>query len=118
MGRERRRISWPGHRLLLMDRGLSGLLRRDGCKMGTFVSFVDFSMSNDQCADSEYLQLSGTSSGVSAGIDVALAFVTATYSEAVAVKVANMLEYVRTTNSTFDHFAGLYGLSSANNTNV
>ncbi|KAH7370367.1 class I glutamine amidotransferase-like protein [Rhexocercosporidium sp. MPI-PUGE-AT-0058] len=56
-----------------------------------------------------------SSSGVSAGIDVAVAFVAEVYSEAAAVKVTNMLEYERHTNSTDDPFAGLYGLTNEKN---
>ncbi|KAH7417898.1 class I glutamine amidotransferase-like protein [Cadophora sp. MPI-SDFR-AT-0126] len=56
-----------------------------------------------------------SSSGVSAGIDVAVAFVTEVYSEAAAVKVTNMLEYERHSNASDDPFAKLYGLTNENN---
>ncbi|CZS99940.1 related to ThiJ/PfpI family protein [Rhynchosporium graminicola] len=56
-----------------------------------------------------------TSSGVMAGIDAALGFVTEVFSEAATVKVANGLEYIRHTNSTDDPFAALYGLTNEKN---
>ncbi|KAG4410890.1 hypothetical protein IFR04_015972 [Cadophora malorum] len=56
-----------------------------------------------------------SSSGVSAGIDVAVAFVAEIYSEAAAVKATNMLEYERHTNATDDPFAILYGLTNEKN---
>ncbi|KAJ7112855.1 class I glutamine amidotransferase-like protein [Mycena crocata] len=51
-----------------------------------------------------------TTSGVSAGIDGTLAFIEAIYGGAVAIDVANGMEYVRWTNASFDPFADLYGL--------
>ncbi|KAH9218288.1 class I glutamine amidotransferase-like protein [Leptodontidium sp. 2 PMI_412] len=56
-----------------------------------------------------------TSSGVSAGIDVAIAWIASVYSEKAAVQVVNMMEYVRHTNSTDDPFARLYGLTNEHN---
>ncbi|KUJ15122.1 class I glutamine amidotransferase-like protein [Mollisia scopiformis] len=56
-----------------------------------------------------------TSSGVSAGIDVMLAWISAVYSEANATGIANGMEYERHMNSTDDPFATLHGLTDANN---
>ncbi|KAF8854238.1 class I glutamine amidotransferase-like protein [Acephala macrosclerotiorum] len=56
-----------------------------------------------------------TSSGVSAGIDVTIAFIEAVYGNATATSIANGMEYVRHLNSTDDPFAALYGLTDANN---
>ncbi|KAH7355088.1 class I glutamine amidotransferase-like protein [Rhexocercosporidium sp. MPI-PUGE-AT-0058] len=56
-----------------------------------------------------------TSSGVSAGIDVTIAWIASVFGEAKAVDVANGMEYHRQTNSTDDPFAGLYGLTNAKN---
>lgn len=52
-----------------------------------------------------------TSSGISAGIDVALAWIAHVYNDDTAQDVANMLEYERCTDSTNDPFAALYGLT-------
>ncbi|KAJ6605118.1 class I glutamine amidotransferase-like protein [Mycena sp. CBHHK59/15] len=51
-----------------------------------------------------------TTSGVSAGIDGILAFIDAIYGADVALNIANGMEYVRATNSSYDPFADLYGL--------
>ncbi|KAL2070790.1 hypothetical protein VTL71DRAFT_13816 [Oculimacula yallundae] len=56
-----------------------------------------------------------TSSGVSAGIDVTIAWIAEVFGEAKAVAVADGMEYHRQTNSTDDPFAGLYGLTNARN---
>ncbi|KAL2848523.1 class I glutamine amidotransferase-like protein [Aspergillus pseudoustus] len=51
-----------------------------------------------------------TSSGVSAGIDVALAWIAHVYGEESARGVANGMEYRRVTDADDDPFAELYGL--------
>ncbi|KDQ31673.1 hypothetical protein PLEOSDRAFT_153893 [Pleurotus ostreatus PC15] len=51
-----------------------------------------------------------TSSGISAGIDAALAFVGEIYGEGLATDIANAMEYERNTDPTRDPFADLYGL--------
>jgi len=51
-----------------------------------------------------------TSSGVSAGIDVTFAFITAVYGAEAADEVANILEYERHTDPSWDPFAELAGL--------
>jgi transcriptional regulator GlxA family with amidase domain len=51
-----------------------------------------------------------TSSGVSAGMDVTFAFIGAVYGAEVAEEVANVLEYERHVDSSWDPFAGLAGL--------
>jgi transcriptional regulator GlxA family with amidase domain len=51
-----------------------------------------------------------SSSGVSAGIDVTLAWIGDVYGEEVARKIANGMEYTRHEDSGFDPFAELYGL--------
>ncbi|KUJ24687.1 class I glutamine amidotransferase-like protein [Mollisia scopiformis] len=56
-----------------------------------------------------------TSSGVSAGIDVTMAFIDTVYGNTTATSVANYMEYERHPNSTDDPFAPLYGLTDANN---
>ncbi|PVH73400.1 class I glutamine amidotransferase-like protein [Cadophora sp. DSE1049] len=56
-----------------------------------------------------------TSSGVSAGIDVTIAWISSVFSEKAAVQVVNMMEYIRHTNSTDDPFARLYGLTNEHN---
>lgn len=49
-----------------------------------------------------------TSSGVSAGMDVTLAFVAEYFGEAVATSIANGMEFNRAPSSTDDPFASLY----------
>ncbi|ETS75418.1 hypothetical protein PFICI_12362 [Pestalotiopsis fici W106-1] len=49
-----------------------------------------------------------TSSGVSAGIDVTLAFVATYFGEDVATSIANNMEFSRAPSSTDDPFASLY----------
>lgn len=61
------------------------------------------------------MRIKVTSSGVSAGIDVTIAFIEAVYGNATATSIANGMEYVRHLNSTEDPFAALYGLTDANN---
>ncbi|PVH82148.1 class I glutamine amidotransferase-like protein [Cadophora sp. DSE1049] len=56
-----------------------------------------------------------TSSGVSAGIDVTIAWIASVFGEAKAVSVANGMEYHRQTNSTDDPFSALYGLTNEKN---
>ncbi|KAK0245391.1 class I glutamine amidotransferase-like protein [Armillaria nabsnona] len=51
-----------------------------------------------------------TTSGVSAGIDGTFAFMEAVYGDNATETVANSMEYVRETNSSWDPFAELYGL--------
>ncbi|PBL01482.1 class I glutamine amidotransferase-like protein [Armillaria gallica] len=51
-----------------------------------------------------------TTSGVSAGIDGVFAFMEAVYGANATETVANSMEYVRETNSSWDPFAELYGL--------
>ncbi|KAL4778022.1 class I glutamine amidotransferase-like protein [Aspergillus varians] len=51
-----------------------------------------------------------TSSGVSAGIDVVLAWMGVVYGEGVARGVADLMEYTRHEDAGVDPFAGLYGL--------
>lgn len=51
-----------------------------------------------------------TTSGVSAGIDGTFAFMEAVYGDNATQNVANSMEYVRETNSSWDPFAELYGL--------
>ncbi|KAH7160744.1 DJ-1/PfpI family protein [Dactylonectria macrodidyma] len=51
-----------------------------------------------------------TSSGISAGIDATLAFIESIYGSDNATYIANMMEYERHTNSSWDPFADLYGL--------
>ncbi|KAK0198041.1 hypothetical protein F5146DRAFT_1017985 [Armillaria mellea] len=51
-----------------------------------------------------------TMSGVSAGIDGVFAFMEAVYGANATETVANSMEYVRETNSSWDPFAELYGL--------
>ena len=51
-----------------------------------------------------------TSSGVSAGIDCMLAFISEVYGEDVAKGIADGMEYERHTDPTWDPFADLYGL--------
>lgn len=56
-----------------------------------------------------------TSSGVSAGIDVSLAWVEAVYGSETASWIANGMEYERHQDSTNDPFAKLYNLPGADN---
>ncbi|KAG5636623.1 hypothetical protein H0H81_007391 [Sphagnurus paluster] len=51
-----------------------------------------------------------SSSGVSAGLDVTFAFIAEVWGNQTAVDLANVLEYERHTNSSWDPFAELYGL--------
>lgn len=51
-----------------------------------------------------------TSSGVSAGIDVAFAWIEEVYGEVVAQRVAVGMEYERCTDSSWDPFASVHGL--------
>ena len=51
-----------------------------------------------------------SSSGVSAGIDVTLAWIEEVYGSEVAGKIANSMEYTRHKDSSDDPFAELYGL--------
>ncbi|KAK0232819.1 class I glutamine amidotransferase-like protein [Armillaria fumosa] len=51
-----------------------------------------------------------TTSGVSAGIDGTFAFMEAVYGDNATQNVANSMEYVRETNSSWDPFAKLYVL--------
>lgn len=51
-----------------------------------------------------------SSSGVSAGIDVTLAWISHVYGDTQAQKIANGMEYIRHTNASDDPFAALYGL--------
>jgi transcriptional regulator GlxA family with amidase domain len=51
-----------------------------------------------------------SSSGVSAGIDVTLAWIGDVYGEEVTRRIANGMEYTRHEDSGFDPFAELYGL--------
>ena len=50
-----------------------------------------------------------TSSGVSAGMDMALDFISDHYGETLADEIANHTEYQRQKNPKIDHFAKLYG---------
>lgn len=52
-----------------------------------------------------------SSSGVSAGIDAVLAFISHVYSEAVAKGIANAMEYTRQLNASYDPFSDLYNLN-------
>lgn len=52
-----------------------------------------------------------TSSGVSAGIDVLFAWMEAVFGNATATEVANVLEYERHLNASWDPFADLYNLT-------
>ena len=51
-----------------------------------------------------------TSSGVSAGIDMLLAWMESVFGAGVAEGVANGMEYERHTDPSWDPFAELYGL--------
>lgn len=51
-----------------------------------------------------------TSSGVSAGIDVTLAWIGSVFGEKKARRIADGLEYTRHEDSSWDPFAELYGL--------
>ncbi|KAJ5374858.1 hypothetical protein N7517_006864 [Penicillium concentricum] len=51
-----------------------------------------------------------TSSGVSAGIDVILAWIEKVYGSEVARKISNSIEYTRHEDPSHDPFAGLHGL--------
>lgn len=51
-----------------------------------------------------------TSSGVSAGIDVTLAWIEEVYGEEKAQRIANGIEYSRHKDPNLDPFAELYGL--------
>lgn len=51
-----------------------------------------------------------SSSGVSAGIDVLFAWIEAVYGNATATQVANISEYQRHLNSSWDPFADIYNL--------
>ncbi|KAK7038735.1 hypothetical protein VNI00_010620 [Paramarasmius palmivorus] len=55
-----------------------------------------------------------TSSGVSAGIDVVLAFIEKEYGASVADEVTNIMEYDRHTDSSWDPFAEKYDLPKEN----
>lgn len=54
-----------------------------------------------------------TSSGVSAGIDVTLAFVEHVYGRQNATRVANLMEYDRNTDSSWDPFATVFNVPGA-----
>lgn len=54
-----------------------------------------------------------TSSGVAAGIDATLAFVTYLYGEEVAVNLANGAEYERHTNASWDPFSSIWNVPGA-----
>lgn len=51
-----------------------------------------------------------SSSGVSAGIDVTLAWIEKVYGEEVAKKLANRMEYTRHEDPSYDPFAKVHGL--------
>jgi transcriptional regulator GlxA family with amidase domain len=55
------------------------------------------------------------SSGISAGIDLTIAFLEAIYGNETATTIANAMEYEGHTNSTDNPFAALYRLTDANN---
>lgn len=55
-----------------------------------------------------------TASGVSAGIDAVLAWIGSLYGDDVALGIANVMEYERHTNSSWDPFADLYNLTDTN----
>ncbi|KAG6835377.1 hypothetical protein H0H93_002028, partial [Arthromyces matolae] len=55
-----------------------------------------------------------TSSGISAGIDVTFAWILSVFGEDVANDVANVLEYERHLDPSWDPFAALYGLDNSN----
>ncbi|KAH8594537.1 class I glutamine amidotransferase-like protein [Bisporella sp. PMI_857] len=57
-----------------------------------------------------------TTSGVSAGIDGTFGWIRKVYGEEVAEVVSQWMEYTRATDWRDDPFAGLYGLTDANNT--
>lgn len=52
-----------------------------------------------------------SSSGVSAGTDAVLAFISHVYGEAVAKGIANAMEYTRQLNASYDPFSELYNLN-------
>lgn len=52
-----------------------------------------------------------SSSGVSAGTDAVLAFISHVYGEAVAEGIANGMEYTRQLNASYDPFSDLYNLN-------
>ena len=54
-----------------------------------------------------------TSSGVSAGMDVILAWIESIYGNATATDIANGMEYERHLNASWDPFADLYNLTRA-----
>ncbi|CAL3962895.1 hypothetical protein PZA11_000072 [Diplocarpon coronariae] len=56
-----------------------------------------------------------SSSGVSAGIDLIIAFIASVFGEEDAMTVTNAMEYRRQTNSRDDPFAELYNLTDAGN---
>jgi transcriptional regulator GlxA family with amidase domain len=51
-----------------------------------------------------------TSSGLSAGIDVTLAFIACKFGDARATEIANFLEYERHTDPSWDPFAKIFGV--------
>lgn len=53
-----------------------------------------------------------TSSGISAGIDVAFAWIASVYGEDVAENIANRMEYTRLKDSSWDPFSDIWGLKS------
>ncbi|KAL8385098.1 hypothetical protein RB599_007118 [Gaeumannomyces hyphopodioides] len=55
-----------------------------------------------------------TSSGISAGIDVTLAFIGTVYGKENATYVANMMEYERHTDPAWDPFADVFNVTGAN----
>ena len=57
-----------------------------------------------------------TSSGVSAGIDMALGWVGTVFGGEVAERIAKTMEYVWERDSTVDHFAALYPHGDAEST--
>ncbi|KAG5641819.1 hypothetical protein DXG03_004161 [Asterophora parasitica] len=54
-----------------------------------------------------------TASGVSAGLDLTFAFIAKVYGQKAADDVANILEYERHTDSTWDPYAELYNLKDS-----
>ncbi|KAF2102516.1 class I glutamine amidotransferase-like protein [Rhizodiscina lignyota] len=52
-----------------------------------------------------------TSSGISAGIDITLAFIECQFGNMTATKVANFMEYERHTNAEWDPFAAIFNVT-------
>ena len=72
----------------------------------SFGSGVDWKAAARWVADGKFY----TSSGVAAGMDMALGFIADQYGENLAQQIANDTEYARQTDAEQDDFAALHGL--------